>query len=63
MYFIDRMMKEYDNRHWGDEHNNNNDNPFAELDYDLAYFRNLVKEEEKRKEGRKKGEEEGKEER
>lgn len=44
VFFIDRMREEYDKQGWADNHNRN---PFAELEYDVNYYNDLVEKEKK----------------
>lgn len=46
VYFIDRMMEEYDQQGWA---SNGSDmmSPFAELEYDIQYYNDLVAKENK----------------
>lgn len=48
VYFIDRMMNEYEEQGWKDKPGFA---PLSELEFDLTYYDNLVQEEKKRKEG------------
>jgi hypothetical protein len=44
VYFIDRMMEEYDKQGW---ESTDHENPFAELEYDVNYYNDLVEKEKK----------------
>lgn len=43
VFFIDRMGEESDKQGW----QNNNENPFSELEYDVEYYKALVEKEKK----------------
>jgi hypothetical protein len=45
VYFIDRMMREYDNEGWADKRID----PISELDYDIEYYNGLVEKEKAKK--------------